>query len=235
MLTPQELTGKIFEKALFGGYDMASVEEFIEAVAKDYTDLYKENAALKSKMKVLVDKVEEYRSTEDAMRMALLTAQKMAKEITDEAERKSINLVADAERSAHDKIEGYRAEVAAEGRKLDLAKEKTAEFVRDMRAMMEKHGAFLDELETMAPLPEEPAAPVVTAEDRQAEQAKKAEEIEKSVAQIIENAMKPEAEAPKKEEVSSDTKVYTFTEGESKKNRIEFADLKFGDEYDATK
>ena len=29
-------------------------------------------------MKVLVDKVEEYRSTEDAMRKALLTAQKMA-------------------------------------------------------------------------------------------------------------------------------------------------------------
>ena len=75
MLTPQELTGKVFEKALFGGYDMGSVEEFIEAIAKDYTDLYKENAALKSKMKVLVDKVEEYRSTEDAMRMALLTAQ----------------------------------------------------------------------------------------------------------------------------------------------------------------
>ena len=235
MLTPQELTGKVFEKALFGGYDMAAVEEFIETVAKDYTDLYKENAALKSKMKVLVDKVEEYRSTEDAMRMALLTAQKMAKEITDEAEKKSINLVAEAERSAHDKIEGYRAEVTAESRKLELAREKTAEFIRSARELVEKHGAFLDELEDFVPPPEEPAAPEITPEERQAEQEKKAEEIEKSVAQIIENAMKPEPEAPKKEEVSSDTKVYTFTEVEGKKNRIEFADLKFGDGYDATK
>lgn len=234
MLTPQEVSGKEFTKAVFGGYDMASVEEFLESVAKDYTDLYKENAALKSKMKVLVDKVEEYRSTEDAMRMALLTAQKMAKEITDEAEKKSINLVADAERSAHDKIEAYRAEVAAEGKKLDYAKQQTAEFIRSARELVEKHGAFLDELENFVPAPEEPAAPAVTAEERQAEQDKKAEEIEKSVAQIIENAMKPEAEAPKKEEVSGDTKVYSFTDGEGK-GRIDFADLKFGDSYDATK
>ncbi len=234
MLTPQELTGKTFEKAVFGGYDMASVEEFIEAVAKDYTDLYKENAALKSKMKVLVDKVEEYRSTEDAMRMALLTAQKMAKEITDEAEKKSINLVADAERNAHDKIEAIRAEVAAEGKKLDLAKEKTAEFIRSAKEMVEKHGTFLDQLEDFVPAPEEPAAPEITPAEREAEAARKAEEIEKSVAQIIENAMNAE-EAPKKEEVSSDTKVYNFSETEGRKNRIEFADLKFGDEYDATK
>ena len=33
---------------------------------------------MKSKMKVLVEKVEEYRATEDAMRKALMTAQRMA-------------------------------------------------------------------------------------------------------------------------------------------------------------
>ena len=39
-------------------------------------------------MKVLVDKVEEYRSTEEAMRKALLTAQKMADELVAQAEAK---------------------------------------------------------------------------------------------------------------------------------------------------
>ena len=119
MLTPQEITSKEFGKAVFGGYDMAPVDSFIDAVAKDYADLYKENAVLKNKMKVLVDKIEEYRATEDAMRMALLTAQKMAKEITDEAEKKSRTLVEDAERVAREKIEQYRVEVATEQAKVE--------------------------------------------------------------------------------------------------------------------
>ena len=78
MLTPQEVSNHAFAKAVMGGYNMAMVDEFLDELTDDYTSLYKENAALKAKMKVLVDKVEEYRSTEDAMRAALLTAQKMA-------------------------------------------------------------------------------------------------------------------------------------------------------------
>ena len=108
MLTPQEISSKEFGKAVFGGYDMAPVDSFLEEIVKDYSDLYKENAVLKNKMKVLVEKIEEYRATEDAMRMALLTAQKMAKEITDEAEKKSRSMVEDAERAAREKIETYR-------------------------------------------------------------------------------------------------------------------------------
>ena len=44
---------------------MAMVDEFLDQLTEDYTALYKENAVLKSKMKVLVDKVEGYRATED--------------------------------------------------------------------------------------------------------------------------------------------------------------------------
>ena len=65
MLTPQEVSNHAFAKAVMGGYNMAMVDEFLDELTDDYTSLYKENAALKAKMKVLVDKVEEYRSTED--------------------------------------------------------------------------------------------------------------------------------------------------------------------------
>ena len=78
MLTPQEVSEHAFAKASFGGYNMAMVDEFLDLLTEDYTTLYKENATLKAKMKVLVDKLEEYRSTEEAMRKALLTAQRIA-------------------------------------------------------------------------------------------------------------------------------------------------------------
>ena len=66
MLTPQEVSERAFQKASFGGYNMAQVDEFLDILTGDYSALYNENAVLKNKMKVLVEKVEEYRNTEDA-------------------------------------------------------------------------------------------------------------------------------------------------------------------------
>ena len=83
MFTPQEVSEKVFPKASFGsgGYSMSSVDEFLDALTEDYTAIFKENVTLKAKLKVLAEKVEEYRSTEEAMRQALLTAQKMASKL----------------------------------------------------------------------------------------------------------------------------------------------------------
>ena len=96
MLTPQEVSEHAFSKASFGGYNMTMVDEFLDILTVDYSALYNENAVLKSKMKVLVDKVEEYRSTEEAMRKALLTAQRMADEMIREAEQKKHTIIQDA-------------------------------------------------------------------------------------------------------------------------------------------
>ena len=96
MLTPQEVSTHVFSKARMGGYNMAMVDEFLDTLTEDYTTLYKENAALKAKLKVLVDKVEEYRATEDSMRATLLTAQKMASQMAQEAEKEKADLLAAA-------------------------------------------------------------------------------------------------------------------------------------------
>ena len=72
MLTPQEVSEHTFQKVSFGGYNMTQVDEFLDVLTGDYSALFNENAVLKSKMKVLVDKVEEYRTTEEAMRKALI-------------------------------------------------------------------------------------------------------------------------------------------------------------------
>lgn len=230
MLTPQEITSKEFGKAVFGGYDMAPVDSFIDTVVKDYTDLYKENAVLKNKMKVLVEKIEEYRATEDAMRMALLTAQKMAKEITDEAEKKSRTMIEDAERVAREKIEEYRAEVAMEKAKVDAVKKETGSYLNKVKALLGEQAAFLEKLD-------EVVGPVETAEaEPQVEAEKKADEIEKSVAEIIENAVNAvEEELAAEEELDDDTKIFEPAEAENKKPKFEFFDLQFGEDVDITK
>ena len=67
MFTPQQIEQISFNRATFGGYDMQAVDEFLEPLTEDYITLYKENALLKSKMRVLVGKLEEYRKNEASM------------------------------------------------------------------------------------------------------------------------------------------------------------------------
>ena len=96
MITSQDIRAKSFEKAVFGGYDMAGVDSFLENVARTVEDQAKEIATLKSKMKILANKVEEYRSTEEAMRLALVSAQQLATQIEAEARAKADSILDEA-------------------------------------------------------------------------------------------------------------------------------------------
>ena len=151
MLTPQEVSGRAFSKAAFGGYNMAMVDEFLDELTDDYTALYKENAALKAKLKVLVDKVEEYRATEDSMRAALLTAQRMASTMVEEAEEKKKTLLAGAEDEARSKIGSLQEEIEGEQCKLNAAKAATADFLRKTRELCEAQIALIERAPDLTP------------------------------------------------------------------------------------
>ena len=153
MLTPQEVSEHAFSKASFGGYNMTMVDEFLDILTVDYTALYNENAVLKSKMKVLVDKVEEYRSTEEAMRKALLTAQRMADEMIREAEQKKTTILEDARRETADEIARIRQEIADEEYRLTAARNATAVYVDAVRQQHQKELEYLDNLSALTPAP----------------------------------------------------------------------------------
>jgi len=147
MLTPQEVNDKGFSKVMLNGYDAGEVDDFLETVSNDYNALYKENAILKGKLKVLVEKVEEYRSTEDAMRMALLTAQRMGEEITSEATRTKNEMLQKAEEEVREKMSDTAKRCADEERRLEAATKETAKFIEVSQAIMRKHAEFLEKLE----------------------------------------------------------------------------------------
>ena len=175
MLTPQEVSEHAFAKAGFGGYNMAMVDEFLDQLTEDYTTLYKENAALKSKMKVLVDKVEEYRSTEDAMRKTLLTAQKMADDMVKEAEEKRASLVSHAEEEARKRVSGLRQEVEAEQLRLTAAQNATAAYVGKLKELYQHEMDYLNGLSKLSA----PAEPVVD------QVASAAQDISQSVEKLV--------------------------------------------------
>lgn len=156
MLTPQEITDKAFVKAVFGGYDMTGVDEFLETVYNDYTALYKENAILKGKLKVLVEKVEEYRSTEDAMRMALLTAQRMGEEVISDANRKKTEIIQEAEEESNARLAETARRISEEEMKLNVAARETAKFIELSQTILRKHSEFLSKLEAARRVVQQP-------------------------------------------------------------------------------
>lgn len=162
MFTPQEVEERVFPKVKKGGYDMKDVDDFLDQLTADYTELYKENAVLKRKMKVLADKITEYQETEGAMRQTLLAAQKMADQITAEAERKREAMLSEAERIATAKSQELAAQIAGQEETLRRAKRSVADMTANIRALLAQEQEFLDNLPEIE---EEPAAPAETAAD----------------------------------------------------------------------
>ena len=213
MLTPQEVSSHAFTKAVMGGYNMAMVDEFLDELTDDYTALYKENATLKAKMKVLVEKVEDYRATEDSMRATLLTAQKMADSIVREAEAKRDQILAQAESDAKDRVAQMQQELTAAEERLRQGQQELA---------------FLEQL---------PELPVDVAEPAPAEENPVAE-IEENVLAAF-SAQSTEEQAPTEETPAEDDypEGDPFAEEEPLEatRRINLDDLKFGRNYSGGK
>ena len=249
MLTPQEVKSHAFQRASFGGYNMGQVDEFLDILTEDYTALYNDNAVLKSKMKVLVDKVEEYRSTEEAMRKALMTAQRMADDLVREAEAKKAAILAEAEEQAAKRVAELSAQVETEEFRLRTAQENTAAFVEQMRALYTEQVQFLAKLEELAP--EQPAAPAADPVEEAAS------EIDDNVQRLLAKAMaeataenvKAKLEEEAAEEDLSDTAEFEPIKADleqtirverptaqdeyaAKTTRRDFGDLQFGKDYE---
>jgi len=122
MFTPQQIEQISFSRATFGGYDMQSVDEFLEPLTDDYITLYKENALLKSKMKVLVSKLEEYRANEASMKEAILSAQSTCDAMIKEAEDKCTQMLVESNAMVIENQKNADAMIAAEQMRVEEAR-----------------------------------------------------------------------------------------------------------------
>ena len=160
MITAQDIHEKTFATVRINGYDKPSVDDFLDELAEEIGAAQKENAVLKSKMKVLVDKIEEYRANEEALNMAVISAQKLAVQIESEARSRASAILADAEAQAQAKVGGITAQVESEEKRLADAKVVTAAFLKKAKELvgselkaLETIGTKLEVKDSMAPAP----------------------------------------------------------------------------------
>ena len=211
-MTGQEIQEIGFEKAVFGGYDMKSVDTFLERVAEEFAAMQKENASLKAKMKVLVDKIEEYRGVEDGMRRTLMSAQSIAQDTIDKAKKEAEDIVAAAKTETESKVQDTRSEIELEARKLEAARKSTVEFVARVSAAYQAQAKALVELAKAEKL----VQPAQTQEKTKVDD--KTTKIAKPAADE-KNAAADKADAP----------------AEDSTRKFDFGELKFGADYDPKK
>ena len=225
MFTPQEVSEKVFPKSsgFGGGYQMAAVDQFLDSLTEDYTALFKENVTLKAKLKVLADKVEEYRATEESMRAALLTAQKMASKLVQEAQTEHDKLLANARADAKAEQERLAREQKDAEKRLALAKEETARFLQKSSELCRRQAEFLTQLPEIE-LPGEKPAPAKNEADSIGEDILRGfvDEMPAAQPELPEEPPRqeePARQAPVTEDTIDMTKVFNLDE------------LKFGRNY----
>ena len=156
MLTPQQIDQISFGRSTFGGYDMQQVDEFLEPLTEDYVTLYKENALLKSKMRVLVGKLEEYRKSEASMKESVIKAQKAADQMILEAEAKCAQMLKNASAAASENSKNTDAAVAAENERIEEARRAAAAKINELQEQLRSCIQALDRIKNA----NAPAAPV---------------------------------------------------------------------------
>lgn len=225
MLTPQEIQEATFSKAVFGGYDMQQVDQLLEQTAGDYTTLYKENAELKEKLRVLVQRLVEIRDkgvgTEEAERKTKETCDSMLRE----TRRKCDEMLREAE------SRGSAERIAEEEERLACAKKTALNFIDVIERDIRGHLELLESLKSRD-LSEEKkqAAPQAPYDyERDENRQRKADREREIVSEIDANLTKQGVVEPLQEHTPAPKQTREADEDE--RPTIKFDNLQFGENY----
>ena len=153
MISASEIHELRFEKAAFG-YKQEDIDEFLNRLEQEVAAAQQELDDSHNKIQVLADKVREYMRDEDALKDALLGAQKEGHRIVAEANARADEIIAQAQQKAdammdevtvqHDAlIEKNEAEIEEEHKKLAAARKQVADFKKALFDMYKEHLSML--------------------------------------------------------------------------------------------
>ena len=231
MFTPQQIDQISFGKATFGGYNMQQVDEFLEPLTEDYVTLYKENALLKSKMRVLVGKLEEYRKNEKAMKESAANAQKTAEKMIKEAEAKCAQMMSQAQAAAQAMPKAAPVQVsaqndalvAAENVRLEEARRTASTKINEIQDQMRSCIQALERIKSANPAPEAPKAAPAKSTEMEYDSDAVADEISQNLEALVGTTVDTAPKAAPKHPAS-----------EATTSRFSALNLQFGRNYDPT-
>jgi cell division initiation protein len=120
--TPVEIRHVKLRRGLFG-YRRRAVDELLEDVAASYEDVWRERADHADRVEMLEGELTRYRELEALLRTTLVSAERSAHELRDQAKRETESIVSEAHAEARAITRDARAEreqLALEARRVRL-------------------------------------------------------------------------------------------------------------------
>ena len=134
-VTPLDLRQQRF-KTVMRGYDRGEVQAFMLEVADDYENALRENDKLRQEVTKLDAVLSEHRGQERNLRNTLLSAQKMADEIKEQADKQAAIILKEAEGRADLLLQKGQMRVDEVQREIDSLRMKRREVENDIEALV---------------------------------------------------------------------------------------------------
>ena len=158
------------------GYRAEEVDDFIDECVETLEQYRKENEEATQKMKMLADKLAEYRNEEDSIRAALLNAQRAGDTALREAEEKAALIIEEAQTRAKSIEEEAKQRIGEQQQELERVRREVSKFKQQLLNMYKEHLAqinVLPEVEEAVPEVKEDVvtvAPVAEEDDAESVQ-----------------------------------------------------------------
>lgn len=138
MITAKEINNKRFEQAK-PGYSPNEVDDFLREISLQITKYQKDKEETEKKIEVLVESVREYKKDEDALKDALIGAQKQGRAVIAEAQAQADKIISDATVKAGEIIGGTKIQLEKEKRNLAKMQQEVTDFKANLLAMYKSH------------------------------------------------------------------------------------------------
>lgn len=221
MLSVKDINNRRFEQAR-PGYKTEEVDDFLREIARDIERYQKDKEESEKKIAVLVESVREYKKDEDALKDALIGAQKQGRAVIADAQAQADKILADARAKAGEIIGSTKVQLEKEKRCLVKMQQEVSDFKANLLNMYKQHLEQItaipdyedDEQPTPAQAPAPAPAPAPVQEPVQQRQSFEA-------TKVMDNPYKQEKPA------------YPFEDdpvisGTAKPSESKFGELKFG-------
>ncbi|MFU0833723.1 MAG: DivIVA domain-containing protein [Oscillospiraceae bacterium] len=172
MLSMNDIINVSFRKSGFSGYKTDDVDVFIDQVRDTVEQMQKkaveqeelieklkeEKQQLTEKVKILADKVEEFRSQEDEIKNALISAQKVGDASIREARHRAEIILKDANLKAEHIEQEAKEKTIAQKREMERLQQAVADFRSRLLAAYKEHLTLIDALPSNKPDVNKPEA-----------------------------------------------------------------------------
>lgn len=197
----------IFDKTIFGGYDVEQVDEFVQESRRMLLELKNENKLLTKKLQVLADKIDEYNQTKDQAESILDNARINAADIIAVARREAEQIkAAAAKQEASEVFDKYAQEAESERARVDEMRRLKKEFCT---SLIEQYKRQIDILEREISF--EAEQPLQESEDKEDKKVfvviKEQPATEKTSAKVDENSEPALSEVPADDSAEKEQKL----------------------------